>query len=134
MATSKVKYDGQLRTSAIHTKSQTSIITDAPTDNNGKGEAFSPTDLIATALASCMMTIMGIRADKGGINIDGADAQVTKIMDSNPRRIKEIIVTITMPNNGYSDKEKEILQKAALTCPVALTLHPDVIQTINIAW
>lgn len=134
MATSKVRYDGQLRTSAVHTKSETGIITDAPTDNNGKGQAFSPTDLVATALASCMLTIMGIRADKGGIDIEGADAEVTKIMASNPRRIKEIIVTIKMPNNDYSDKEKEILEKAALTCPVALTLHPDILQTINIAW
>ncbi len=134
MATSKVTYDGLLRTSATHIKSQTQIITDAPTDNNGKGEAFSPTDLVATSLASCMLTIMGIKANNNNINIDGATSEITKIMDSNPRRIKEIQINIQMPPHNYSDHDKKILEKAAHTCPVALSIHPEIVQSINIVW
>src|SRR5688572_22909494 len=100
MITSTVKYLGQLRTEAVHLKSGNTIITDAPTDNHGKGEAFSPTDLVATALASCMISVMGIVAMKEGITqADGATAEVTKIMYPDPRRIGEIHVTITMPKN-----------------------------------
>lgn len=134
MATSQVNYNGKLRTEATHLKSGTAIITDAPTDNNGKGEAFSPTDLVATALSSCMLTIMGIKADQSEIDIDGIKSEVTKIMASNPRRIDEIHVAITMPAKTYSDKEKKILEAAAKTCPVALSIHPDIKQVIQFNW
>ena len=132
--TSTVEYGGALRTTAVHLKSGNEIITDAPTDNNGKGEAFSPTDLVATALASCMLTIMGIRAIKMGINIDGARAEIQKIMASNPRRIAEVVAHVYMPSGAYEQKDKTILEKAAETCPVALTLHPDTKQTIIFHW
>ncbi len=133
--TSKVTYQGSLRTSAIHVRSGNDIITDAPTDNKGKGEAFSPTDLVATALASCLITIMGIKANQLGINIDGASADIEKIMDSKPRRIKEVIVKVTMPTHtDYNSKNRSILEAAARTCPVALTLHPDTKQTIHFIW
>lgn len=132
--TSKVEYNGSLRTQAVHLRSGNEIITDAPTDNNGKGQAFSPTDLVATALASCMLTIMGIRANKMELDITGAKADILKIMDSNPRRIAEVVVDVTMPSGSFSDKDKEILEKAAKTCPVALSLHSDTIQTVNFHW
>ncbi len=134
MATSQVIYQGQLRTKATHIKSGESIITDAPTDNNGKGEAFSPTDLVATALASCLITIMGIKANQSNLDIDGATAEITKVMASGPRRISDVHITVTMPANDYSDKDKKMLEKAALTCPVALSLHPDINQNITFVW
>lgn len=134
MVTAKVHYQGNLRTQATHIKSDTQLITDAPTDNNGKGEAFSPTDLIATALASCMITIMGIKARNKGINIDGIDSEITKVMSSNPRRISEIIISLKMPKSDISSEDQKLLEKVALTCPVALSLHPDVKQTITFNW
>src|SRR5688572_20887905 len=104
MATSSVKYTGELRTSAEHLQSGTTIITDAPKDNHGKGEAFSPTDLVATALASCMLSIMGIVSRRDRITaVDGASAEVTKVMYPDPRRIGEIHVRITMPAGKYSE-------------------------------
>lgn len=135
MITSTVKYPGELRTEATHVKSGTTIITDAPTDNHGKGEAFSPTDLVATALASCMVSIMGIVSMKEGITkADGATAEVTKVMYADPRRIGEIHVTVTMPKLNYSEKEKKIYEHAAFTCPVAKSLHPDIKQEIKFIW
>jgi len=135
MTTSKVFYQGELRTEATHLKSGIKIITDAPTDNHGKGEAFSPTDLVATALASCMISIMGIVAMKEGITkADGASAEVTKVMYAEPRRIGEVHVTITMPALKYSEKEKKIYEHAAYTCPVAKSLHPDIKQIILFIW
>ena len=135
MTTSKVFYQGELRTEATHLKSGIKIITDAPTDNHGKGEAFSPTDLVATALASCMISIMGIVAMKEGITkADGASAEVTKVMYAEPRRIGEVHVTITMPTLKYSEKEKKIYEHAAYTCPVAKSLHPDIKQIIQFIW
>lgn len=135
MITSTVKYPGELRTEATHVKSGTTIITDAPTDNHGKGEAFSPTDLVATALASCMISIMGIVSMKEGITkADGATAEVTKVMYADPRRIGEIHVTVTMPKLNYSEKEKKIYEHAAFTCPVAKSLHPDIKQEIKFIW
>lgn len=134
MATSKVIYNGQLRTTATHLRSGNDIITDAPVDNNGKGEAFSPTDLVATALSSCMITIMGIKADQMGINIEGAESTITKIMSSSPRRIAEIQVEVVMPAGDYSDKDKKVLEAAARTCPVGLSLHPETKQTITFVW
>lgn len=132
--TSKVIYLGDLRTEALHIRSQNKILTDAPIDNNGKGEAFSPTDLVATALGSCIMTIMGITSNTHNIDIKGTTAEVTKVMAANPRRISEIRVVIMMPHNNYTDKEKEILERAAHNCPVAKSLHPDLKEAIEIYY
>lgn len=131
---SKVIYRGGLRTEAVHLKSGNVIFTDAPTDNHGKGEAFSPTDLASTSLASCILTIMGIAANKHNINIESAFSEVTKIMASNPRRIAEIKIDLFMPDNNYSSKEKKILEAAAHHCPVGLSLHSDTKETITINW
>lgn len=130
----QVTYEGDLRTSATHQKSGTNIITDAPTDNHGKGEAFSPTDLVATALASCMITIMGINADKKGLDIKGAEAKINKIMASNPRRIERVEIKIEMPKNGYSEAEKALLERVAKACPVAKSVHPDLVQAVEFVW
>jgi len=132
--TAQVEYKGNLRTTAVHLASNNEIITDAPTDNNGKGEAFSPTDLVATALASCMITIMGIRADTLDIDITGTSASVTKIMASNPRKIAEVRVEITMPDQVYDAKHRKVLEAAARTCPVALSLDADLIQRVDFIW
>ena len=132
--TSKVTYQGNLRTAAVHLKSAAEIITDAPTDNNGKGAAFSPTDLVATALASCLITIMGIKANTMEVDITGISAEVIKVMDANPRRISEIKIAVTMPQGNYSEKDKKILEAAARACPVAQSLHPNTLQTINFNW
>lgn len=125
------KYLGQLRTESIHLKSQNKIITDAPTDNNGKGEAFSPTDLLAASLASCMFTIMGIVAEKNALKIDGASCEVTKIMTKTaPRKIAEIIVEFNFLANDFDENQKELLRQAAYSCPVALSIHPDLKKTV----
>lgn len=135
MITSQIKYLGGLRTEAIHLESKNIILTDAPKDNHGKGEAFSPTDLIATALGSCMISIMGIVALRDNItSIDGAKADVVKIMGSEPRRIQEIHVKIIFPKKNYSQKEKKIFEKAAHACPVSKSLHPDLKQIIEFVW
>ena len=130
MKTSKIIYQGSLRTEATHLKSEKVIITDAPLDNNGKGEAFSPTDLLATSLGCCMLTIMGIVAGRSSINIDGTNIEITKVMEANPRRVGEIIVEFTMPKNNYSEKERELLEHAAYTCPVAKSLSSELKQTV----
>jgi putative redox protein len=132
--TSEVLYKGGLRTVCTHIKSKEEIITDAPTDNNGKGEAFSPTDLLATSLSACAMTIMGIAANNHEIDIDGTKAEVLKHMASDPRRVSQVDVAFHMPNKTYTNKEKTILEKAALTCPVAKSLHPDIIQNLTFLW
>ena len=129
LKTANIKYLGDLRTEAIHLQSGKLIITDAPTDNNGKGEAFSPTDLLSTSLGCCMLTIMGIVAGRHNINIEGTSIGITKVMESNPRRVGEIIVAFTMPSNNYTDKEKELLEHAARTCPVAKSLSTELKQT-----
>jgi putative redox protein len=132
--TSQVIYLGDLRTESTHIKSGEKYFTDAPVDNHGKGEAFSPTDLMTTSLANCMITIMGIAANNHEINIDGARADVTKYMGLDPRRVSQIDITITMPNKTYSNKEKKIIEKAGLTCPVSYSLHPDLVQNIEFIW
>ncbi len=132
--TSEVLYKGGLRTVCTHIKSKEEIITDAPTDNNGKGEAFSPTDLLATSLSACAMTIMGIAANNHEIDIEGTKAEVLKHMASDPRRVSQVDVAFHMPNRTYTNKEKTILEKAALTCPVAKSLHPDIIQNLTFLW
>jgi uncharacterized OsmC-like protein len=128
MKTSEVIYNGELRTTAVHLKSGQQIITDAPTDNNGKGEAFSPTDLLATSLGCCMLTVMGIIAKRHNINMDGTKVEILKVMGDNPRRVSEIHVDMFFPANDYSQKEKDLLKHTALACPVAKSLHPDIKQ------
>lgn len=131
--TSQVTYTGGLRTEAVHLKSGNKIITDAPTDNQGKGEAFSPTDLVATALGSCILTIMGIAAQRHDIDIEGATADIKKVMVSDPRRIGAIEITLTMPAKGYSEKERRLLRAAAKGCPVGRTIKEGV-EDVNIIW
>ena len=130
MATSIVRYLGELRTSSMHMQSGTEILTDAPLDNNGKGEAFSPTDLLATSLGCCMLTIMGIVAGRHNLSIDGTGIEITKIMVADPRRVGEIIVEFTMPKNNYSEKDRTLLENAAHTCPVAKSLSAELKQTV----
>lgn len=132
--TSKVTYTGGLRTEAVHIKSGNKIITDAPPDNHGKGEAFSPTDLMSTSLATCMLTVMGIACEARNMNMDGAFAEVTKIMAANPRRVAQIDITVTMPHKGYTGEQKQMLENAARTCPVAQSLHPNLIQNITFVF
>ncbi len=135
MATSKVTYLGGLRTTSTHLQSGNEIITDAPVDNQGKGEAFSPTDLLATSFANCMITIMGIAANTHDIDMDGTTAEVTKIMEPSPRRVTEIKVVLNFPKKEtYSDKQKKILENAGLNCPVHYSLHPDIIRNIDFGW
>jgi uncharacterized OsmC-like protein len=134
MATSHTTYLGELRTENEHIRSGVKIITDAPVDNQGKGEAFSPTDLVATALADCMITIMGIKAREKGLDLTGTILETTKIMSSEPRRIGEIVIEITFPKNGFSEKDKAIFAAITKSCPVALSLHPEVKQTIILNW
>jgi putative redox protein len=131
MSTIRTIYTGELRTQAEHIQSGSVLITDAPIDNQGKGEAFSPTDLVAAALGSCMMTIMGIAAGKYNFSIDGTRINITKIMTDAPRRIGEIIIDFDFPRKDYSEKEKKVIEYAALNCPVGKSLHPDLKQTIN---
>jgi len=133
MATIETTYLGELRTEPVHVQSGTHIITDAPLDNQGKGEAFSPTDLMSASLGSCAMTIMGIAARTHGIDMDGATASITKIMAANPRRVAEIVVEFKFPKT-YTEKEQKILEHAALTCPVYLSLHPDLVKTVSFGW
>lgn len=130
----KVSYKGNLRTEAIHLKSGNVIVTDAPVDNKGKGQAFSPTDLASTSLASCILTIMGIAASKHNIDMEGVEATVNKVMDSNPRRIKQIVISLKMPSNDYTSVQKKILEAAAHHCPVGLSLHPDTEEVLEIIW
>ena len=134
MSTITTVYSGQLRTKATHNASGNSIITDAPLDNNGRGEAFSPTDLVCAALGSCMTTIMGIVANRHELNIDGTRIEITKIMAAKPRRIAEIILQFTLPPHNFSEKDKALLENAARTCPVAFSLHPDVKQTVTFKY
>jgi putative redox protein len=129
--TARTIYLGDLRTEALHVHSGAKIITDAPLDNHGKGEFFSPTDLVATSLASCMFTIMGIAARTHGFSIDGTEAMITKLMLSDPRRIGEVVIVFNFPDILYTDKQKEIIERAGRTCPVALSLHPDLKQSIT---
>jgi len=133
--TSTIIYEGQLRTVATHNQSQTVIETDAPTDNQGKGERFSPTDLVATALGSCMLTIMGIKARDMNIDLQGTQLNIQKNMKADPRRIGGIDIIFQFPAGLIlGEKEKTILKNAALTCPVAKSLHPDLEQHIAFRW
>jgi uncharacterized OsmC-like protein len=131
--TSKVTYLDNLRAESVHIKSGNSYITDAPTDNNGKGEAFSPTDTVATGLASCMLTVMGIKAREMNVDMSGTTAEVTKTMASNPRRISKIEVVLNFPFEA-DNKTKKVLEHIANTCPVNQSLHPDIERDITFNW
>lgn len=131
--TAKVTYLGELRTEAEHVQSGSKIITDAPVDNHGKGEAFSPTDTVATALATCMITVMGIKAEDLGVDIKGTSAEVTKTMAANPRRISKIDVKLKFPKS-YPEKETGILENTARTCPVLHSLHPEIEKNITFSY
>ncbi|CAM4061136.1 OsmC family protein [Psychrobacter arenosus] len=130
MTTAKVTYQGDLRTQSIHLQSNNQIITDAPTDNHGKGEAFSPTDLLASSLASCMLTIMGIKADSMDLDISGTTAEVTKVMAAEPRRVSEVHIEIQF-QQAFDERTQKVLEQAALNCPVAKSVHPDIQQVVN---
>ncbi len=133
MSTSKVVYKGDIRTESTYLQSGTIILTDGPTDNHGKGEAFSPTDMVANSLATCMFSIMGIKANAMNLDIEGSTADVTKIMQAEPRMISEIVVVLNM--QGVNDeKSRIILERSAMTCPVFLSLHPDIKKTIRFNW
>ena len=134
MATIQTLYLGDLRTEITHVQSGNKVMTDAPTDNNGKGEGFSPTDLCATALASCAMTIIGIYGKMHDVDVTGTSIEVTKTMSANPRRIGKLEVVFTMPDREYTDKQKTMIERAAHTCPVHLSLHPDVEQVFTFHW
>lgn len=131
--TSKVTYLGELRTECEHIQSSNKFITDAPVDNKGKGEAFSPTDTVATSLASCMLTIMGIKAVDMGIDINGTYAEVIKTMAANPRRISKIEINFKF-NKFPGEKESSILEASARTCPVIYSLNPDIEKEISFTW
>ena len=133
--TSKVLYNGALRTTATHLASGSTLETDAPLDNHGRGERFSPTDLVATALASCMLTVMGIVAERNAYNLEGTACEVTKEMADNPRRIARITVKFSFPAHApTSAKDRAILERAAMTCPVHHSLHPDVAKDLSFHW
>lgn len=134
MATIKTIYLGELRTENEHLQSGNKVITDAPTDNQGRGEFFSPTDLLATAFGSCIMTIMGIKARENGIDLKGTTVNVTKIMASEPRRVAEVIVEFNFPEKDYSKVEKQLIESVAGISPVPMSLHPDLLQTIKFNW
>jgi len=133
MATSSIEYVGDLRTICIHLQSGTQILTDAPTDNHGKGEAFSPTDLVATALGSCMVSIMAIKSKDLEVDLKDSTVSVTKIMQAEPRKIAKIIIELNMAIDT-SDKNKIILERSAMTCPVLLSLHPDIEKEVTFNW
>ena len=125
------KYVGELRTKSTHLKSSNVIITDAPTDNSGKGNAFSPTDLVASALCSCMTTVMGICANKNQFNLPNSTARVKKVMSSHPRRISKIIIEINFDKNNLSEQNVEKLIDVAKGCPIAQSLSSDLIQEVR---
>ncbi|HEY8955918.1 OsmC family protein [Chitinophaga sp.] len=135
MQTASIVYNGQLRTTATHLQSGTVIETDAPVDNRGRGEKFSPTDLVATALGSCMLSIMGIKAMDNNWAIEGTKVSVQKIMGTDPRRITGVTIVFDFPEgHGLGEKERTILERAAHTCPVAMSVHPDIVQNVTFNW
>jgi uncharacterized OsmC-like protein len=133
MATSNITYVGDLRKVCIHLQSGSQIVTDATTDNHGKGEAFSPTVLVATALGSCMVSIMGIKSRDLDVDLKDSTVSITKIMQSEPRKIAKIEVILNM-SIETSEKNKTILERAAMTCPVLLSLHPDIEKDVVFNW
>ncbi|MFO7939660.1 MAG: OsmC family protein [Bacteroidales bacterium] len=134
METIRTRYLGDLRTEATHVQSGNKIITDAPTDNNGKGEYFSPTDMVATALGSCIFTIMGIKAREHGFSIDGATSKTTKVMRNDPRRIQEVQIEFDFSGQTYSEEEKQILRELTKASPVPRSVSEELIQTISLKF
>ena len=134
MDTATVRYLGGLLTEARHERSRTLIGTDAPVDNRGKGSAFSPTDLLATSLACCMLTTMGIVANDRGIPFNSAVARIVKHMSPAPRRVAGVDVHLELKDEGLTAEQRALLEEAARTCPVALSLHPDLVQVLRITW
>ena len=134
MATAKITYLGDLRTECVHLQSGNTLITDAPCDNQGRGEAFSPTDLLATSLGACILTIMGIKARDNNIDITGTTVEITKIMASDPRRVAEVVVEFFFPDKSYTPEEIALVESVAGTSPVPLSLHPALVQTIRFNW
>lgn len=133
MNTASIKYLGELRTQATHIRSGNEIITDAPVDNHGKGEAFSPTDLVSSALVSCMMTVIGIMAQTHQIDVSGMEGEVLKVMGTDPRRITELKVLLRFPRD-YKEHDRVLIERTARTCPVAKSLHPDLVQEIQFIY
>lgn len=132
--TSIVEYTGELRTVCTHLRSENSFETDAPVDNKGKGERFSPTDLLATSLGTCMLTVMGIKARNMGFDLNGIKIEVEKIMKSEPRRVSGINLFFHIPDQlkEVDEKTKQILKQTGRTCPVWLSIHPDI--EVNVDW
>ena len=131
--TSKITYTGNLRTVSVHIQSGVEILSDAPKDNNGQGEAFSPTDALANALGTCMMTIMGIKARDLNVDLVGSNIEITKVMQAEPRKISKIIVVLNLAI-AADDKTKIILERSAMNCPVLLSLNPDIEKDIAFNW
>ena len=131
---SKIIYEGNLRNRMTHLYSGTEVLSDAPLDNQGLAQAFSPTDMVATSLGSCMMTVMGIKARNMNLDLKGTEIEITKVMASDPRRISEIHATVKFPKNIFEDKDKAILENTARTCPVAKSLHPEIRQVMEFQW
>lgn len=134
MPIAEITYEGSLRTAAVHAKSASRIITDAPEDNHGRGEAFSPTDLLATSLGCCMLTVMGIEAEKQGWDIAGSWGEVEKVMAAKPRKVSEVHVRITMPGQELNLQARKVLEKIARECPVAQSLHPEIVQKVEFTY
>ena len=134
MTTATIEFTGNLRTRSVHTRSGEVIITDAPIDNKGKGEYFSPTDMLSSALGSCIFTIMGIAAQEHGFSIDGARCSVIKIMSDSPRAVAEVKIDFDFTGKQYTDKQKKILELCVRNCPVSRSLHPDLFQNVKLIF
>lgn len=134
MDTAHITHLGELRTEALHVRSGQRFITDAPVDNQGRGEAFSPTDLLATALATCMITTMDIKARAHGIVLCGLSARVIKHMAANPRRVQRVEVHLGLDGSNLSAEDRALMERTAHTCPVALSLHPDLVQEVRFTY
>jgi uncharacterized OsmC-like protein len=131
--TSRITYLGDLRTSSVHLQSRTEILSDAPTDNHGRGEAFSPTDLVANALGSCMISIMAIKSKELNVDLIGSTIEITKVMQAEPRKIAKIIVILNMPITA-DEKNRVILERVAMNCPVLLSLNADIEKEVTFNW
>lgn len=131
--TSKITYLGELRTTSVHLQSGTEILSDAPTDNHGKGEAFSPTDLVANSLGTCMVSIMAIKSKDLNVDLTGSTVEITKIMQAEPRKIAKIVVVLNMSITA-DEKTRTILERVAMNCPVLLSLHPDIEKDVTFNW
>jgi uncharacterized OsmC-like protein len=134
METATTRYLGDLRSEIVHVRSGSIITTDAPVDNKGKGENFSPTDMVASALGSCIFTIMGIAARENNFSIEGSSCKITKIMTDKPRKIGEIKIEFDFTGNTYNEKQKKILHYCVKSCPVALSLNESIFQNVTLLF